>query len=129
MSLAHYVSNPHESPRFKTPCNKHYKLEKDHNHILTYRDPDDATQGTIRINSFLGLDGRGHKALSTFKNYVIGKNINQQGQKIGTGLLGNNIKYRNIELSMQNPPKDKLEEEQEEAEFGTSQISFAPASR
>ena len=63
-----YDPEPQRSPRWKTPCHRHSYLEKNHGHSPTYRDPEDPKASVIKLNSYLGLDGRGNLALNCLKN-------------------------------------------------------------
>ena len=98
------------SPRMKTPCPRQQKLEDHHGHTMSYRDPEDPNQGLVKLNSFLGLDKRGHRALSCLRNYVKRENVNDNGRRTGVGLLGQRLKTRGVDLG-NHPPIDHLEEE------------------
>lgn len=100
------------SPRTKTPCPRQQKLEANHGHTMSYRDPEDPEQGLVKLNSFLGLDRRGHRALSCLRNHVKKGNTNiETGRRTGVGLLGQRLKARGVDLG-NHPPTDRLEEEQ-----------------
>ena len=52
------------------------------------------------MNSFLGIDFRGERALSTLKHRVRERNMGADGSNQGYGLLGPNIKKRSVDLSV-----------------------------
>ena len=89
--LSRYEEEPHMSPRFKTPCARPNYLIKLHGHTPTYRDPSDPPQRVIKLNSYLGLDHRGHRALYALKSMVKNKFTDEYGERTGTGILGNKL--------------------------------------
>ena len=69
-------------------------------------DPEHPDNGAlVKINSYLGIDKRGHLALSPLRKNVIERNTNKYGHRTGIGLLGSNIAGRGVDLSG-GPPKD-----------------------
>ena len=70
----------------------------------------------VKLNSYLALDNRGHRALSGLKKVVLKNCINDKGARIGHGLLGPRRMGKTVDLS-NSPPKDRLEEEQVENEI------------
>ena len=70
----------------------------------------------MKLNSYLALDNRGHRALSGLKKVVLKNCINEKGVKIGRGLLGPKTRGKTVDLS-NNSPTDRLEEEQVENEI------------
>ena len=75
--MTKYDKEPQFSPRWKTPCHRTSHLEKHHGHSPTYRDPEDPREGVIKLNSYLGLDGRGHRALSCLKTMCKTKYVDE----------------------------------------------------
>ena len=77
---------------------------------MSYRDPQDALSKVVKLNSYLALDNRGHRALSGIKKVVLKNNVNISGKATGRGLLGSRIRGKTVDLS-NSQPKDRLEEE------------------
>ena len=83
-------------------------MERTHGHSPTYRDPEDPKDSVIKLNSYLGLDDRGHRALYGLKTMCKTKYTDGFGNRTGRGILGTKV-GKCVDLS-NSPPRDKLEE-------------------